>query len=330
MRAPGFLALLAAAACGSSSTATAPQERESAAATAVPTTAQLPPPPQSPAAPASATAPTAGELDAIIARLWPDGCFTFRDAAGTLHTSNPTRCELPRRPYSTFKIANALIGVEAGLLDGPDAAMTWDKQAIPDQRSFRDAWRKPQTLRTGMAVSAVPYFRTLALQLGEERMRAGLDKLDYGNRDISGGLDRFWLSGGLRISAARQLAFVEALARDQLAVSPRTQRTVREVLALETADAATLRGKTGSGPASDLGANNPGWLVWQVGWIELGTASPAIMPYACWMETRDAGVDAARASRNQRLRATLDELALFPAPAPAVAPAPAPSAAPAR
>ena len=56
-----------------------------------------------------------------------------------------------------------------------------------------------------MAVSAVPYFRTLALLIGAQRMREMLGKLEYGNRDISGRLDRAWLPGGkLAISAREQ------------------------------------------------------------------------------------------------------------------------------
>jgi len=221
--------------------------------------------------------------------------------------SDRDRCARPRRPYSTFKLANALIAVDAGVLDGPDAAMTWDQKAVPDSPHFLASWRKPHTLRSGIAVSAVPYFRTLALQLGPERMRAGLAKLDYGNRDTSGGLDTFWLSGGLRISAAQQLAFVEALARGKLAVSARAQETVREISLLQRAAGAALHGKTGSGPIEDA----PGSLVWQVGWI---ARDGAVLPYACWMEVRTGTLDAARAARDRRLRETLDALGVFPKP----------------
>ena len=266
--------------------------------------AQSPPPVPIPARPIDPA--IALDVDAAIATLWPDGCFTLRDAAGVLHTSNRDRCALPRRPYSTFKLANALIAVDAGILDGPDAAMTWDKRTIPDEKSIRDAWRTPHTLRTGLAVSAVPYFRTLARQLGEPRMRAGLAKLDYGNQDISGGLDRFWLGGGMRISAAQQLELMEGLARGKLAVSARAQEVVREISELERTATAVLHGKTGSGPIED---ETGGWVVWQVGWIERGST---MIPYACWLETKTEDVDAARAAREQRLRATLAALELFP------------------
>jgi beta-lactamase class D len=194
--------------------------------------------------------------------------------------------------------------VDAGVLAGPETAMTWDRQAVPDRPDYRAAWRTPHTLRSGFAVSAVPYFRTLALQLGKDRMAAGLAKLGYGNRDMTGGLDRFWLSGGLRISAAEQLVLVEALARGTLAVSAKAQDAVRAISELERSAGAVLHGKTGSGSTEDRARS----LVWQVGWVERGDA---IYPYACWMEGGD-DFDAARAARDERLRATLDELHVFP------------------
>ena len=243
---------------------------------------------------------------APIAKLWPEGCFVMRDATGKLHESDRDRCALPRRPFSTFKLANALIAVDAGVLAGPDAAMTWDRKRIPDEKSFFDSWRTPHTLRSGIAVSAVPHFRTLALQIGEPRMRAGLVKLDYGNREIGDKLDRFWLAdGALRISAHQQLAFVDALARGKLAVSAPAQATVREISVLARAGDAALHGKTGSGPVED---GKGRWLVWQVGWI---VRDNAILPYAAWLEARGS-FDEARAARETRLRATLAALGVFP------------------
>ena len=238
---------------------------------------------------------------------WTDGCLIYKDEKGVVHESHHARCAKPRRPFSTFKIANALIALDARVLDGPDAQMTWDKTRVPDDKKYLDVWRKPHTLRSGIAVSAVPYFRTLALQIGEEKMKAALEKLAYGNRDISGGLDRFWLvGGGLRISAAEQLVFLDALANRKLPVSEAAQVAVADVTVLAKTDTAVLHGKTGSGP---LEHGKGGWLVWQVGWIE---KDGKLLPYAAWMESKVKKVDDARAARDQRLRATFDALGMFP------------------
>ena len=245
---------------------------------------------------------------AKISEDWSDGCLMILDEQGTLLASDAKRCDRPRRPYSTFKIANALIGVDAGILDGPDAQMTWDKTRVPDEKKFLGSWRKPHTLRTGIAVSAVPYFRTLALTIGEEKMKAGLKKLDYGNQDISGGLDKFWLvGGGLRISARQQLAFVEALAKKKLAVSEKAQTVVGEVTILETRGKDVLHGKTGSGPIED---GKGGWLVWQVGWVE--KEGGGIVTYAVWIDSKLEKLDDARAARDKRLRKALADAGVFP------------------
>jgi beta-lactamase class D len=239
---------------------------------------------------------------------WSDGCFMMIDASGKRIESDHDRCDKPRRPYSTFKIANALIGVDAGLLDGPDAQMTWDKTRVPDEKKYLDSWRKPHTLRTGIAVSAVPYFKTLALDLGEEKMKAGLKKLGYGNQDMSGGLDKFWLvGGGLRISAREQLAFVEALAQKKLGVSEKAQTVVGEVTILETRGKDVLHGKTGSGPIED---GKGGWLVWQVGWVE--KEGGGIVAYAMWIDSKLNKLDDARAARDKRLRKALADAGVFP------------------
>ena len=162
--------------------------------------------------------------------------------------------------------------------------------------------------------SQIPAAHPSAAVLGEERMGAGLAKLDYGNRDIGGKLDRFWLGdGALRISAQQQLAFVDALARGRLAVSAKAQEVVRDISTLARDADAVLHGKTGTGPVEDGSSR---WLAWQVGWVE---KAGVIVPYAAWLEV-EGTVDEVRAARETRLRTTLDALGLFPRSAPAAQP----------
>ena len=51
----------------------------------------------------------------------------------------------------------------------------------------------------------------VATGIGEERMQRGLDRIGYGNRDISGGLTRFWLQSSLKISPREQVGLLRAL-----------------------------------------------------------------------------------------------------------------------
>jgi beta-lactamase class D len=93
-------------------------------------------------------------------------------------------------------------------------------------------------------------------------MRAMIDRLDYGNREIGAVVDRFWLDGPLAISALEQARFVARLARGDLPVSARSQFIVRDILRLEQAGDAVLYGKTGwlAGTEPSIG--------WWTGWVD--------------------------------------------------------------
>jgi beta-lactamase class D len=232
------------------------------------------------ARPAPSTLPA---IDWAAHGLASDGCFMVRDlASGDERVSDEARCTTPRRPHSTFKIPNSLIGLDLGVLDGPDAVMAWDRETYPAEDYWPEEWKQDLPLRRAIAVSAVPAYRRLATLIGEERMQAALDRLGYGNRDLSGGLDQFWLRGGLRISAREQLDFVTRLVRGELPASKAAQATVREILLRDERAGARIFGKTGSGPVEDspLGFDGP-LLGWLVGWIEQGDR---ILVYAMWVE----------------------------------------------
>ena len=46
-----------------------------------------------------------------------------------------------------------------------------------------------------IAVSAFPVYQEIARRIGEERMQKYVDLFDYGNRNIGGGIDQFWVTG---------------------------------------------------------------------------------------------------------------------------------------
>lgn len=254
----------------------------------------------------AASQPALTPIDFAAHGLSDTGCFAVRDlASGLEQMSSPVRCAEARRPYSTFKMANALIGLDLGLLEGPDTIMRGDPVRYPMLPGFPEAWGHDQSLREAMAVSAVPLFRKLASDVGNGRMAQYLAKLDYGNRDMSGGDDRFWLDGGLRISALAQVAFVSKLVRDELGVSERAQAALRDVLGRDRIAGVPHAGKTGTGGLEEerQTAAGDGALAWMVGWIELPRGPVA---YAMWVE--GASVDAVKAVRTQTLDAVLGEI----------------------
>jgi beta-lactamase class D len=94
------------------------------------------------------------------------------------------------------------------------------------------------------------YFQQVALDIGAQRMQSWLDSFDYGNRDISGGQDQFWLSSSLKISALEQIGFLTALDENKLPASAANQDMVKSLLlqdyALPDGFSGDFYGKTGS------------------------------------------------------------------------------------
>ena len=118
---------------------------------------------------------------------------------------NRAQSDHPFTPASTYKICNSLIGVETGVIKDDSFLIAWDSIVR------NPIWDKDHDLKTAFANSAVWYYRELAKRVGPDRMKYWLDKADYGNSDTSGGLDQFWLTGGLRISPAQQLDFLRRI-----------------------------------------------------------------------------------------------------------------------
>lgn len=96
-------------------------------------------------------------------------------------------------------------------------------------------------------------------------MQRFLDRFEYGNKDIAAGIDKFWLSSSLEISANEQITFLSKLYLDELPVDPRAMAVVRRILVLESTPKSVLSGKTGSGIFED--GTRIGWFV---GHIEIG------------------------------------------------------------
>lgn len=89
-------------------------------------------------------------------------------------------------------------------------------------------------------------------------MEEWIHKISYGNQDISGGIDQFWLSNSLKISPIEQVDFMEKLHMENLPFDKDVMKTVKRMMIQTEGDNYTLYGKTGQG--SNIG--------WYVGFIE--------------------------------------------------------------
>lgn len=188
-----------------------------------------------------------------------DGCFSlFNNAAGSVTVYN-IRLDTERfLPASTFKIVNALIGVETGKITNQKMVIPWD-----GVRRWNNDWNQDLSMEQAFKLSAVPYFQEVARRIGRDTMQYWLDTLKYGNMNMSGAIDSFWLDNTLKISPDEQLGLVKRLYFDQLPFQKRSQQVVREVMLMEDNTQYKLSYKTGTG--FDEKQNLIGWVI---GWIE--------------------------------------------------------------
>ncbi len=155
----------------------------------------------------------------------------------------------PLSPCSTFKIPHALIALELGIVEQESSTIEWDGSMHQVQ-----SWNEDHNLDTAIENSVVWYFQSIAEKIGETNMQTYIDKLDYGNKDISGGMDAFWLKSSLEISSIDQIHFLEKLYNNTLPFKVDHQEYVKSLIKLESNGGKTLYGKTGGG-------TNLGWFV---------------------------------------------------------------------
>ncbi len=197
-----------------------------------------------------------GELDGalVLVDCSSDRVRIYRpDAANTC---------LP--PCSTFKIVNSLIGIEEGFVTAPQQSFyQWDgiERSIP-------TWNRDLSFREAFQASCVPAFQNLARQIGSERMQGWIDKIGYGNRDISAGIDVFWLPSGGRqtilISPVEQARMIQRIIAGDVPFSSQTLAVLKDLMFIKNTEVGRLYGKTGSG----TDANGTFVLGWFVGYVE--------------------------------------------------------------
>jgi beta-lactamase class D len=209
------------------------------------------------AAPAAAPAFRQVDLSHHFAALGAAGAFVLYDeATDRLVVHDSARAATRFVPASTFKILNSLIALDEGVLADEHEVVAWDGV------DRGDWWNGDMDMTTAFQRSAVWFYQRIARQVGVARMRAWVERTGYGNADIGGGIDRFWLEGELRISALEQVDLLRRLHAGTLPFSQRSQRIVRRVMRMDEGEGYVLSGKTGW--ARQQGVNY-GWLV---GWVE--------------------------------------------------------------
>lgn len=182
-----------------------------------------------------------------------EGSFVLYDAQTDRYTVfNEEQFKQTFSPASTFKICNSLIGLETGVIENESFVIPWD--------SIRrnPVWDKDHDLKTAFVNSTVWYYQELARRVGGKQMKYWLDKANYGNADTSGGIDQFWLTGGLRISPEQQIDFLKRLHNNELPFSKNSMDIVKNIMISKDTLNYIVRGKTGWGGHEN---KDVGWFV---------------------------------------------------------------------
>jgi beta-lactamase class D len=186
------------------------------------------------------------------------GCFALYDLANDKYLIyNQPEYTQPDLPCSTFKICNTLIGLETGVIPDENFVIKWDSVI-----RFAPEWNQDLDLKHAFKYSAFWYYQELARRVGGRQMKHWLDTLAYGNADTSGGIDKFWLYGKLRISPEQQIAFLKRVHDNNLPIKQRNIDILKKIMILKDSTNYTLRGKTGWG---FINGKEVGWFV---GYIE--------------------------------------------------------------
>jgi beta-lactamase class D len=257
--------------------------------------------------PEPAAAGTVVASDAALAALLPpEAAMVVLDtASGRRVRLNPAQAARPLPPCSTFKIPNTLIALGAGAVTVDDHFMPRDRERDPRSDFWSDVWDQDQDLPSALRRSTVWYFQELARRVGPAEMQRQLDRLGYGNRDTTDGIDGFWLGGSLRISAEEQVDFLRRLVAGDFAFPEEHLALLRAGTLQEEAGGHALYAKTGACPIE--GEDEGVWVGWWVGWIER-PEGPAFFA----LDLTGASYREIAAPRIPLARSVLGELGLLP------------------
>ena len=192
-----------------------------------------------------------------------NGCFGLLDnGQGSFTIYNLTRFrDSAFLPASTFKIVNALIGLQTGRASDTSMVIPWDGVVRPVS-----SWNQNLTMAQAFRYSAVPWYQELARRIGKDTMQHWLDTMHYAalkGRALIKQIDTFWLDNSIKISADEQLGLVKRLYFGQLPFFKRPQDMVKAMMLQESNSNYSLSYKTGW-EHTEKGHS----LGWVAGWIE--------------------------------------------------------------
>ena len=161
-----------------------------------------------------------------------------------------------RSPCSTFKIISSLIGLEKGIIVPEDSVRPWSGEIF-----WNPDWNQDINFEDAFRASCVWYFRQVIDEIGADTIQKELNRLEYGNCDISDwegklntnnsnrALTGFWIESSLKLSPKEQTEVMERIFGNQSGYSKETLEELKNVMLVseEKETGLSVYGKTGMG-----------------------------------------------------------------------------------
>lgn len=191
-----------------------------------------------------------------------DGTAVIYDVSNRRYTIyNDELAEIRRSPCSTFKIISSLTALEQGILEPGNSTRKWSGEVF-----WNEEWNKDIDFSEAFRTSCVWYYRQLIDDIGQDRMQEELEKLQYGNCDISDwegrlntnnnnrALTGFWIESSLLISPKEQTEVMERIFGENSEYSEETQNELKQVMLVTDQERTDISvyGKTGMGKAEGI------------------------------------------------------------------------------
>lgn len=189
-----------------------------------------------------------------------NGCAVIYDLENNKYSIyNTSLSEQEMSPYSTFKIVSTLAGLSNGVIENETSTMNYQGVQYPVAE-----WNEDLTLEEAFPTSCIWFFRQIIDKVGSAEMQNELQKLEYGNCDISEWngsnlnpmpeLNGFWLDSSLKISPLEQVQVLKKIFEGESIYSDEHVAILKEIM-LVSDDTKKIYGKTGSG------SNGEAWFV---------------------------------------------------------------------
>ena len=185
--------------------------------------------------------------------------LVYNQQKNKLITNDSILMKMKVSPVGTFHLYEALIGLESGIIKDTSQTLSLDPTEPRYPNLF---WNEDQTVYTALKHQTPWYFKKIATNIKYDKMQNWLTLMGYGNKDVSGGIDAFWLNSSLLITPRQQFDFLKRLYYYNLPFSFENMRFIRHAFTctkLKNKNLYTLK-------VSDY--QNGKQLSWYIGYVE--------------------------------------------------------------